>query len=123
MADPWTADERRASARHQTLMSAAVVDPQQGMAGKCVVRNLSRTGAQLHCREDVVMPDIFWLRVDGEANLRYCTVIWKDGRVMGTDFAAERAIRAAEEEARKIRKRMTLHRSDKPRGMFWQAES
>jgi hypothetical protein len=115
-------DERRGATRHKTLMSAAVVDPHQGMAGKCDVRNLSRTGAQLHCREDIVMPDVFWLRVDGEPSLRYCTVIWKLGRLMGTDFAAERAIRAADEEAKRIRKRMTLHRSARARSMPWQSE-
>lgn len=111
--------ENRGATRKPTMVTASIIVPDMGVAAKCVIRELSRTGAQLRFREDVKLPDIFWLRMEGEPNLRYCAVRWMRDRAAGVDFAAERAIRAAEEEARKVRKKMTLHRWVRPRDAIW----
>lgn len=101
-------DERRESARRPTYMPASIVEPRRGTIASCTVRNISRTGAKLSFDDATDLPPIFWLRITGTSELRYCSDKWCRDQVMGIDFTAERAVQAIDEEAQNIRQRMRL---------------
>jgi hypothetical protein len=107
------------SERRPTHMVASIVEPQRGKIGSCVIENLSRTGARLRLTDAAAVPSIFWLRILGDAELRYCGDIWRNESAVGIDFVAERAIQSAEEQARATRRRMRLVAQERPRTAHW----
>ena len=107
------------SERRPTHMVASIVEPRRGTIGGCVIENLSRTGARLRLTEAAAVPSVFWLRILGDAELRYCGDIWRSDRAVGIDFVAERAIQSAEEKARATRRRMRLGAHERPRTAHW----
>ncbi len=60
-----------------------------GAAGQqmsCSVDNLTESGAGLHVGTTFGLPKVFRLTVDGEAQTRYCRVVWTDGKRLGVSF-------------------------------------
>jgi hypothetical protein len=111
--------ERRKHQRRPTHMPASIVEPELGAITGCTVQNLSRGGAKLLVGGSVDLPGIFWLRITGDAELRYCNDIWRSDRFIGIDFAAERAVQSVEEEAQAVRKRMRLVNYGRARNSHW----
>ena len=42
--------------------------------------------AELPCKE---LPLVFWLRLDGETTLRFCTVAWHSENYIGVEFSEQ----------------------------------
>ena len=62
---------------------AAVTWP-NGSAVKCVVRNLSKTGAKIEVRSPV--PETFEIVFDVDHSRRSCRVVWRKGPMIGVKF-------------------------------------
>jgi len=52
----------------------------------CSVDNLTESGAGLHVGTTFGLPKVFRLTIDGEAQTRYCRVVWTDGKRLGVSF-------------------------------------
>jgi hypothetical protein len=80
-------DEKRRSRRRVSLMPAVIFYPNQNQHVECKVREMSRDGALLDVPLAKTLPFVFWLRLDGETTLRFCTVIWGSQNHLGVEFS------------------------------------
>jgi PilZ domain len=76
-------DDRRAAQR-LTMLQAAQIAWATGAPVKCMVRDLSHTGAKIEVRSPV--PDTFDL-VFGDQSRRSCTVVWRKETQLGVKFS------------------------------------
>jgi hypothetical protein len=81
--------EKRRSRRRKALMQASILHPLQTRHLGCLVRDISQDGALVDSPDAMELPDIFWLRLDGEATLRLCTVAWRKQRQLGVEFSEQ----------------------------------
>jgi hypothetical protein len=84
-------DDRRLSPRTRTLKGAQVLWPTgaavtwpTGATVKCIVRNLSETGAKIEAHSPV--PATFELVFDLDQSRRSCSVTWRKGAMIGVKF-------------------------------------
>ena len=82
-------DEKRRSPRRESLMPAVIFYPNQNQHVACMVRDLSQDGALLDVLLAKEMPLVFWLRLDGETTLRFCTVAWRSDNHLGVEFSEQ----------------------------------
>ena len=82
-------DEKRRSPRRMALMPAVIFYPHQNQHVACMVRDLSQDGALLDVPLAKEMPFVFWLRLDGETTLRFCTVMWSSEHHLGVEFSEQ----------------------------------
>ena len=82
-------DEKRQSPRRESLMPAVIFYPNQNQHVVCMVRDLSQDGALLDVPLAKEMPMVFWLRLDGETALRFCTVVWRSDYHLGVEFSEQ----------------------------------
>src|SRR4051812_15613506 len=75
--------DRRRINRMRTLKGAQIVWP-TATPIKCVVRNLSETGAALEIQDPV--PNNFELVFDGDQSRRRCVVVWRRETRIGVQF-------------------------------------
>lgn len=75
--------DRRSSPRTRTLKGAQIVWP-TGNPVKCIVRNLSDTGAKIEVHGPV--PGTFELVFDSDRSRRSCRVVWRKEPMMGVRF-------------------------------------
>ena len=75
--------DRRSSPRTKTLKGAQISWP-SGSAVKCIVRNLSETGAKIEVHSPV--PATFDLVFDLDHSRRSCRVVWRKEPMMGVRF-------------------------------------
>jgi hypothetical protein len=64
----------------------------------CFILNRSRGGAGLVLQNDVALPLVFDLEIDGENMRRRCVAIWRDQCRIGVSFDMERVTQAAQDE-------------------------
>ena len=81
--------EKRRSPRREALMPAVIFYPNQNQHVVCMVRDLSQDGALLDVPLAKEMPFVFWLRLDGETKLRFCTVVWGSENHLGVEFSEQ----------------------------------
>jgi hypothetical protein len=81
--------EKRRSPRRVALMPAVIFYPNQNQHVACMVRDLSQDGALLDVPLAKEMPFVFWLRIDGETRLRFCTVVWGSANHLGVEFSEQ----------------------------------
>ena len=81
--------EKRRSLRCEALMPAVIFYPNQNQHVDCMVRDLSQDGAFLDVPQAKEMPFVFWLRLDGETKLRFCTVVWGSANHLGVEFSEQ----------------------------------
>ena len=81
--EPDSIDDRRMSPRINTLKGGQIVWP-NGVPVKCIIRNLSRTGAKLEVSSPV--PHTFELVFDDDQSRRSCRVVWQKETQMGVNF-------------------------------------
>jgi hypothetical protein len=74
---------RTLTLRTGTIMSAGAHRRKSGVA--CAVLDLSGTGACLLLPEDVVVPKVFTLVMDGSGERLDCTVKWQSGCRVGVE--------------------------------------
>jgi hypothetical protein len=75
--------DRRSSPRTKTLKGAQLFWP-AGSAVKCIVRNLSETGAKIEVHSPV--PATFDLVFDCDLSRHSCQVVWRKEPMMGVRF-------------------------------------
>jgi hypothetical protein len=83
------AREKGRSPRRVALMPAVIFYPSQNQHLVCMVRDLSQDGALLDMPMAKQMPFVFWLRLDGETTLRFCTVAWRSENYLGVEFSEQ----------------------------------
>lgn len=76
--------DRRASPRRRVLKGAQISWP-YGIPVRCVVRNISATGAHIEV-EDPVVQNIFDLILDLDQSRHLCRVVWRKGSRIGVKF-------------------------------------
>jgi len=76
-------EDRRSSPRTKTLKGAAIFWP-TGNPVKCIVRNLSETGAKIEVHS--LVPGTFDLVFDCDRSRRSCRVVWRKEPMMGVRF-------------------------------------
>ena len=81
--------ERRLSPRRNAFIAASISHPSQSEHLHCIVRNMSQDGALLELPHAKDLPMSFWLRLEGEATLRLCTVAWRSERQLGVEFSQQ----------------------------------
>src|SRR3974377_1787802 len=84
-------EARRGSPRTRIFKGAQIFWPTgtpvswpNGSAVKCVVRNLSETGAKIEARSPV--PETFEIVFDLDHSRRSCRVVWRKGPMIGVKF-------------------------------------
>ena len=75
--------DRRSSPRTKTLKGAQIFWP-AGSAVKCIVRNLSETGARIEVHSPI--PATFDLVFDSDQTRKSCHVVWRKEPMMGVRF-------------------------------------
>ena len=75
--------DRRSSSRIKTLKGAQISWP-AGSAVKCIVRNLSETGAKIEVYSPV--PGAFDLVFDSDRSRHSCRVVWRKEPMIGVRF-------------------------------------
>lgn len=86
--DKQTVEHRR-SPRRNAFMQASIFHPLQTEHMSCTVRDISQDGALVDFLNPRDLPSLFWLRLDGEATLRLCTIAWISGRQVGVEFSEQ----------------------------------
>ena len=81
--------EQRRSPRRTALMQAAIFHPLQTEHLHCIVRDISQDGALVDFPHPKNLPSLFWLRLEGEATLRLCTVAWRSELQLGVEFSEQ----------------------------------
>jgi hypothetical protein len=75
--------DRRIVRRMRTLKGAQIIWPTAAPI-KCIVRNLSETGASLEVHSPV--PPTFYILFDGDQSQRLCGVVWRKETRIGVKF-------------------------------------
>ena len=70
-------------------MQASIFHPLQTEHMCCTVRDISQDGALVDFPHPKDLPSLFWLRLDGEATLRLCTIAWISGHQLGVEFSEQ----------------------------------
>jgi PilZ domain len=81
--------EQRRSPRRSALMQAAIFHPLQTERLRCTVRDISQDGALVDFPNPMDLPALFWLRLEGEATLRLCTIAWRSQAQLGVEFSEQ----------------------------------
>lgn len=81
--------EKRRSPRRAALMPGLIFYPNQNEHVACMVRDLSQDGALLELPFAQQLPEVFWLRLEGETALRFCNVAWLSENYLGVEFSEQ----------------------------------
>ncbi len=82
-------DERRRSPRRTAFMQASIIHPNLTENLQCAVRNVSQDGALVKLPHPKDLPSFFWLRLEGESTLRFCTATWRTKHHLGVEFSEQ----------------------------------
>jgi hypothetical protein len=85
-----SSSEKRRATRYKTLKGARITFNNGRSTIDCTVRNLSSTGARLQVTSVVGVPNAFILRM-GEAEPKYCRVMWRALKELGVQFESRYA--------------------------------
>jgi PilZ domain len=78
--------ERRGSPRQRRLNGAKIIFNDKASLIDCVVRDLSREGAQLLVASPIGIPDLFDLRINRNGAERPAKVAWRSNDRIGVKF-------------------------------------
>ncbi len=78
-------DHRRAP-RRRTLKGATIVFGDGNFTVKCLVKNVSETGALLDMESTSEVPNQFRLVFDDRSTDRRCNVAWRSSKRLGVTF-------------------------------------
>ncbi|HEY7748407.1 MAG TPA: hypothetical protein VH933_07005 [Aestuariivirgaceae bacterium] len=79
-------ERRQDTPRLSARMAAKIIAPGQVSPAPCIVTEISPVGAKLNIDSGWILPRNFWLRIDGDRDVHYCTIKWRDGGTVGVDF-------------------------------------
>lgn len=54
---------------------------------RCKVRDLSDGGCRLMLDRPMVLPRVFQMRLDRDGTVFQCTIVWRNGAMLGVAFA------------------------------------
>ena len=89
MVSEYQADEKRRSSRRKAFIRASISHSDETELLGCVLCDISRDGALLEFRHTGNLPLSFWMRLEGEATLRFCTVAWRAKHHVGVEFSQQ----------------------------------
>jgi PilZ domain len=79
--------ELRKKPRRHFDYNAKIQKDKDSPAFACAISDISDTGARLNLKEDVELPEAFFLLLTPNgATHRHCRVIWRDGLTLGVKF-------------------------------------
>ncbi len=81
-------EEHRRAARRRTLKGATIVYGEGTFTVKCLVKNLSDTGALIEVESTNEVPNTFRLVFEDRSVDRRCTVAWRSEKRLGIHFEA-----------------------------------
>ena len=79
-------DEKRTVVRQRTLKGATIVFSDGQFTYKCLVKNLSTTGASLELPSTDGVPNQFNLVFEDRSPTRSCNVVWRTPKRLGVEF-------------------------------------
>lgn len=79
-------DESRRSPRRRILKGATIVFGNGNFTRKCLVKNLSETGALLEMESSDGVPNQFRLVFEDKSQDRVCDVAWRTTKRLGVKF-------------------------------------
>jgi hypothetical protein len=79
-------DERRAAARHRSVMVGRIYYDKRSLAADCVVRDVSDGGARLELSENVVIPDVIELYIPKKEATHQARVRWRRNNEVGVAY-------------------------------------
>jgi hypothetical protein len=82
-------DEKRTIARQRTLKGATVVFSDGQFTYKCLIKNLTPTGASLEFSSTDGVPNQFQLVFEDRSPTRTCKVVWRTEKRLGVEFVPD----------------------------------
>lgn len=101
--------DQRNPARRPALMRGSIVVPRSGVIAECKVRDFCTAGAKLELHGPDHLPPVFWLRIEGDQTLHYCTAKWHSSRQVGVEFTREKRLRSANSELLALQRSLSWH--------------
>jgi len=101
---PIVSDQRK-SVRCPAFMSGHLLDPSKGVLVDCQVRDFSSGGARITLRQPFALPSVFWLKLQGDGRMLYCTVKWQSEQQFGVEFTRDKLLKIAEKKLEALRGR------------------
>ena len=98
--------DQRKSVRRPAFMAGHVLDPNKGVLVNCQVRDFSSGGARIELQQPCPLPSVFWLKLEGDGTMRYCTVKWCKEQQFGVEFTRDKLLKIADDELRALRNRL-----------------
>lgn len=86
------AEKRKSHPRLEAYMQAKIIVPGKLSEAQCIIRQISPAGAQLEIAPGWILPHSFWIRIVGESQMHYCTVIWREGSRAGVEFRPDQRV-------------------------------
>jgi hypothetical protein len=80
------AEKRKYQPRLEAYMKARIIVPSKVSDASCVIRQISPAGAQLEIAPEWILPRSFWLRIVGESQMHYYTLLWREGVLLSVEF-------------------------------------
>ena len=79
--------EKRVAVRKPFRHIGWIATPEDGVLLKCMVSDISETGARLDAADPEGLPDEFTLLLTRDAKMRRkCQVVWREGMQVGVHF-------------------------------------
>jgi hypothetical protein len=92
-------DERRRASRQDMRWEALILDPKGSVVSRCVMVNVSASGAKLVLPKPSDVPDSFELVLSKNGGVRRrCEVTWRAEKSIGVQFQLFRAAATEEDE-------------------------
>lgn len=99
--------DQRIPTRTPAFMRGNIVVPHSGIIAECRVRDFCTAGAKLELEKPEAVPSIFWLRIDGDKTLHYCSAKWHSKRQIGVEFTREKRLRDAKSEVASLQRELS----------------
>ncbi len=92
--------ERRASARHKTLIKGRIYFNNRLSSMDCIVRDIGESGSRLEFSENVALPDVFELYLPNKDEYFEAHVTWRKGNNIGINWTPEATLNPRQESGR-----------------------
>jgi hypothetical protein len=81
--------ERRALARHKTLISGRIYFNNRLSSVDCIVRDLSDNGSRLEVSDSVTLPEVFEIYLPNKDEYFHAKMEWRKGNIVGISWTPE----------------------------------
>ena len=84
-----TDDNKRGLPRARVLKSAKIVALNNWSLVDCVIRDISKTGAKIICKDQAAVANEFRFFVPSDNTICYAKVVWRRDDLLGIEFTSE----------------------------------